>query len=450
LDKQTSQRNTQVKEKYRIPYWFYAFVPNRLGGGLIAPLTPLFVVQVLHGNLADVGWVASLTSLASAPASIIWGNLSDRLKQRLPFMLAGLIGFAIFTILTGLAGNVPQILVYSFLGSLLGTALGPTSAALLIENIPEDQWPVSFGWFNQIGGLSYVAGMLIGTVWLQYLPGILGNDLVMRGLFLFAGGMGLVSPFLAMIWIHEVRPVQNKPRQFVSGMIGRMAIRMVERTIYHFPSPFLIFQQPFIKDLPKNLASALGKYYLYSFVLFFGINIAFMPFPLFLSQALNASNGQVFLINLAKSIVDTFFYVPMGNWMVRRRGLGLQAQAAALRAILFGLCGFLALIHAGQSGLFVIIFVQILNGISWAAISVSGPTSVADLSVRGTEARAIGTYNAVLGLAGITGNLAAGYIVQWQGYVVSFSLAAIIMLITGVLMWRLRLAATPKKSIEIS
>jgi MFS transporter, DHA1 family, multidrug resistance protein len=450
LDKQTTSRNTRVKEKYQIPYWFYAFVPNRLGGGLIAPLTPLFVVQVLHGNLADVGWVASLTSLASAPASIIWGNISDRLKQRLPFMLAGLIGFAVFTILTGLSGNVPQILVYSFVGSLLGTALGPTSSALLIENIPEDQWPVSFGWFNQIGGLSYVAGMLIGTVWLQYLPGVLGNDLVMRGLFLFAGGMGLVSPFLAMLWIHEVRPVQEKPRKFVPGMIGRIVIRMVERTIYHFPSPFQLFQQPFIKDFPANLKTALGKYYLYSFVLFFGINIAFMPFPLFLSQALNATNGQVFLINLAKSIVDTFFYVPMGNWMVRRRGLGLQAQAAALRAILFGLCGFLALIHAGQSGLFVIIFVQILNGISWAAISVSGPTSVADLTVRGTEARAIGTYNAVLGLAGITGNLAAGYIVQWQGYVVSFSIAAIIMLITGVLMWRLRLVTTPKKSIETS
>lgn len=425
------------RQRYRIPLWFYAFVPNRLGGGLIASLTPLFVVQVLHGSLADVGWVASLTSLASAPASIIWGNLSDRVQRRLPFMLTGLIGFGVFTILTGIAGSVTVILVYSFFSSLLGTATGPTSSALLIEENVEDQWPVAFGWFNQIGGLSYVAGMLIGTVWLDFLPKIMSNEAVERGLFLFAGGMGLLSPILALFFIKE-RKFTYRPAAFNPRLVGRLVIRMVERTIYQLPNPIQVFQQPLLRNLSGTLRRPIGQYFIYSFLLFFGINVAFMPFPLFLSQALQASNGQVFLISLAKSIVDTFFYVPMGHWMVRHRGIGLQAQAIALRALLFGLCGTLAFLHAGQRGLLVIIFVQILNGITWAAITVSGPTVVAVLSPKGTEARSIGTYNAVLGLAGITGNLAAGYLVQWQGYVVSFSTAAVIMIITALLMWGLR------------
>lgn len=430
-------RNSAPANKaYHIPLWFYAFVPNRLSGGLIAPLTPLFIVQVLNGNLADVGWVASLTSLASAPASIVWGNLSDRLQRRLPFMLAGLLAFSLSTILTGIASSIPLVLIYSFFGSLLGTAVGPTSSALLIENIPEKQWPVSFGWFNQIGGLSYVAGMLIGTVWLQYLPGIFPNEVVMRGLFLLAGGMGLMSPILALLWIreHEGRPAPVASPQAASPWFAQI----VERARYFLPSITNLAGGMKIQNLRSKFSAALGKYYLYTFFLFFGINIAFMPFPLFLSQSLKASNGQVFLINLVKSVVDTFFFVPMGNWMVHRRGLGLQSQAAGLRAVLFSICAALAFFQLGQVGLYVIVFVQILNGISWAAISVSGPTVVADLSQRGKEARSIGTYNAVMGLAGITGNLAAGYVVQYMGYVTSFSMAAAIMLLTGTLLWRLR------------
>ena len=429
--------STTSERPYHVPAWFYAFIPNRLGDGLTAPLTPLFIVQVLNGNLADVGWVASLTSLASAPASIIWGNLSDRMQRRLPFMLAGLLAFSLSTILTGIADSIALVMIYSFFGSLLGTAVGPTSSALLIENIPEKQWPVSFGWFNQIGGLSYVAGMLIGTVWLQFLPDVFPNEAVMRGLFLFAGGAGLVSPILAMLWIREQAGRQSRvtpgPR-----VPGTLFAQVVERARYFLPNLSNLAGAAQIQNLCSTFGATLGKYYLYTFVLFFGINIAFMPFPLFLSQSLKASNGQVFLINLVKSVVDTFFFVPMGNWMVHRRGLGLQSQAAGLRAVLFAICAALAFFQLGQAGLYAIVVVQILNGISWAAISVSGPTIVADLSQRGKEARSIGTYNAVMGLAGITGNLAAGYIVQFLGYVTSFSVAAAIMLFTGILLWRLR------------
>jgi len=430
--------NTVAGEQpYHVPAWFYAFIPNRLGGGLIAPLTPLFIVQVLNGNLADVGWVASLTSLASAPASIIWGNLSDRMQRRLPFMLAGLLAFSLSTILTGIADSIALVLFYSFFVSLLGTAVGPTSSALLIENIPEKQWSVSFGWFNQIGGLSYVAGMLIGTVWLQFLPDVFPNETVMRGLFLFAGGAGLISPLLAMLWIREqVSPLPATVPG--SSTAGSLFTQVVERARYFLPNMNNLPGASQWRNLRATFGAALGKYYLYTFILFFGINIAFMPFPLFLSQSLKASNGQVFLINLVKSVVDTFFFVPMGNWMVHRRGLGLQSQAAGLRAVLFAICAALAFFQLGQAGLYAIVVVQVLNGISWAAISVSGPTIVADLSQRGKEARSIGTYNAVMGLAGITGNLAAGYIVQYMGYVTSFSVAAAIMLLTGILLWRLR------------
>lgn len=88
------------------PRWFYAHVPNRIAGGLTSTLLPLFVVQVLQGNMMSVGWLSSVTSLAGVPANIIWGNLSDRTSRRLPFIFLGMLTFSIMTIAMGLGSSV--------------------------------------------------------------------------------------------------------------------------------------------------------------------------------------------------------------------------------------------------------------------------------------------------------------------------------------------------------
>jgi hypothetical protein len=69
--------------------------------------------------------------------------------------------------------------------------------------------------------------------------------------------------------------------------------------------------------------------------LFLSINVGFVPFPIFLTDALGATNAQVFLISLVKSTTDALFYVPMGRIVRRRRGIGLQAQAAGRCASAF-------------------------------------------------------------------------------------------------------------------
>ncbi len=59
-----SSANTSVASKLTIPLWFFAFIPYKLGEGLLVILLPLFVVQVTGGKVADVELVNSLTSLA--------------------------------------------------------------------------------------------------------------------------------------------------------------------------------------------------------------------------------------------------------------------------------------------------------------------------------------------------------------------------------------------------
>jgi MFS family permease len=420
------------------PRWFYAHVPNRIAGGLTSTLLPLFVVQVLNGNMMSVGWLSSVTSLAGVPANILWGNLSDRTSRRLPFIFLGMLSFAATTIAMGFGGSVIFLAALSSLGSLLGTASGPASSALTIESVPSEQLPEAFGWLNQIMGVAYVGGMLIGMAWLEYLPPLLGNEPVMRGLFLFSGSLALLSPFMAAIWIKEPRQ-PLRVREFLPAFLGRMNLSVVERTPFHLPRNLHFYLQPqWLRHLRELVAGDLGKYYLYTLLMFLGVNLAFMPLPVYLSEVLGASNGQVFLISLVKSVVDTFFFVPMGRLLMRRRGIGLQAQAAFVRMFLFAILGGLALLRPGPVALLIVGAVQVLNGVTWAAISVSGPTAVAVLAPKGTEARAMGTYNAVMSAAGILGGPLTGFLVDRFGYGVSYGTAAFVMLLTALLMWSLK------------
>ena len=86
--------------------WYYSFLPFNVAGGSTSPLIPLFVTEGLAGNVAQVGIISAISSLASVPANIIWGNLSDTLKKRKIFVLIGFIGLAIPLLLMGLSTDI--------------------------------------------------------------------------------------------------------------------------------------------------------------------------------------------------------------------------------------------------------------------------------------------------------------------------------------------------------
>jgi DHA1 family multidrug resistance protein-like MFS transporter len=422
------------------PRWFYVFIPHKLGSGLTATLLPLFVVQVMGGSVADVGYVTSLTTLAGVPGSILWGNLSDRLSRRRPFLLLGFPGFAIATLLIGLGHSVTHVLIFSALGGLLGAAIGPVASALVLDEVPEDQWPESLGRFNQIGGWSFVAGLVIGTAWLSLLPGRWGTEPAMRGLFLLAGGIALLSLVLTARWVREPTIIRKR-RLFHPGLVGRLAVSVAERAMLYPPRMlYFVLRPAFLGEVRQHLKNTLGRYYLCSFLLFFAINVGFVPFPIFLTDVLGATNAQVFFIYLIKSTADALFYVPMGRLMQRRQGIGLQAQAAAVRVGIFGLYALLALVRPGPAGLVAVGLVHTLTGVTWAAIAVSGTTAVAVLSPKALEGRAMGLYNALIGAAGIVGSLAGGHLAQAFGYSASFGTGAVLMGLAAAWMWKLRAA----------
>jgi MFS family permease len=420
------------------PTWFYAFIPYRFAGGLTVTLVPLYVVQVVEGSVAAVGLVTALAALAAVPSSVLWGNLSDRLARRLPFILLGLVGFSVSLILMSLGRSVTQVLVISTVGALFTAAIEPAASAFLLDQLPEEEWATGLGRMNQIGGWSFVAGLVAGMMWMALLSGPWGTQAAMRRLLLVAGGVAALSLFFAGAWLREPATVRLR-RRFTPQYVGRLTTAVVERTLtYPIRVLYFVLRPTFLSEVRGYLRGALRRYFLFCLLLFFAINVGFVPFPIFLTDVLGATNAQVFLISLLKSTTDAILYVPMGRIVQRRHGVGLLAQAAAGRVAIFAVLGLLAWIEPGPAVLLPLAVIHVFTGVTWAAIAVSGTTAVARLAPKGLEGRCLGLYNAVIGTAGIFGSLVAGFMAENLGYAASFGAAALLIGLATAWLWQLR------------
>uniref|UniRef100_A0ACD5GVD6 MFS transporter n=1 Tax=Desertifilum tharense IPPAS B-1220 TaxID=1781255 RepID=A0ACD5GVD6_9CYAN len=149
-----------------LPLWFFAFIPFKLGESLLIVTLPLLIVQGVDGTVGDVARIHALTALVGVVGFIFWGNLSDRLRVRRPFLILGFLGFGFCTSLLSFAETLPQAILYSTLNGFFMTSITPASSALVVDSFPEQEWSGYFGRFYQMSGWSFVASLVLGIVWL--------------------------------------------------------------------------------------------------------------------------------------------------------------------------------------------------------------------------------------------------------------------------------------------
>lgn len=440
-----SFHKTSRRSRQSVPLWFFAFIPYKLGESLLITLLPLFIVQVVGGSVADLAKVSSMNAFVGMLAFILWGNLSDWLGYRRPFLIVGFLAFTLCIWPIALAHSVSQVLLFGALGAFFMATITPVSSALVVESFPEAEWPQLFGQFYRISGWSFVVGVLLGMGWLSLLSQWWGTVAAMRSLLLFAGVVSSLSLILCLLWVKEP-PVVHKQRKFHPNMIGQLTVAVIEKRAMFYPSRviYFVFRPTKAIDFVKHLGSGLGGYYMCSLLLFIAINLVLVPFPIFLTSKLEATNVQVFLITLAKASVESWFYVPMGHLVRQHPGVKLQAQATAIRGGVFAIFATLALIPPERSSLIVVALAQILSGVTWAAISISSSTMVAVLAPRNKEGLAIGFYNTIVGASGVLGSLASGYLAGSFGYSVSFGIGALLTGLTAVWLWSLQPAVVNK------
>ncbi len=419
---------TQGKDR-----WYYVFFPFRVAEGNTSVLIPLFIDQILKGGVGMVGTVAAVTSLASVPASTLWGLLSDRYKRRKIFIIIGFLGSGIPFLLMGICQTINQFLFLSLLLGFFTIASAPVSSVLIMETTPRSRWEEAFAIFNKIGGWGWVIGLLCGSAYFALLRGRVSDELSMRGLFFLIGVLSIFSAIWAHLWIRE--PEQKVSRKDYYQVTGKkyFAHVVIERVRFLPRIRHNILRLQHIRELQGKMSKSLQRFLIANYFLFLSFTLFYTPLPIYMKEELGMAKFLIFIVYIAKSVVSASTFHPASRWVRPFGNKRAMIWASLLRIPIFALFGI-----AGFFGeqFTLVTFLSVLNGLaglSWAIISLTSSVLIADLSPEGMEGEVVGFQKTVIGASSILGSLIGGYMAQWLGYGLTF-LCATLLLIFGTLL----------------
>src|SRR5437867_11061608 len=279
--------------------WFYGYLPSGVAGGATSPLIPLFT-RVLGGSVADVGAVAAASSIASVPAFIGWGNLSDRMHRRKVFVLIGFLGTALSLFAMGVSRSVADFYLANLLAGVLGAASAPVGTVLILETTKREGWASRIAVFSRIGGIGWITGLLLGVAWLEVSP--LTESAGMRALFVIGAALALLSGLLAWRWIGE--PAETIERRHVD-LVDLVDVHWrVERT------RFLPMRLLHLLDLRNHFghshrySPALRRYLATVLLLFSRFTAFYAIFPVFLHDIARLSTPEIFAVFVASQVTS--------------------------------------------------------------------------------------------------------------------------------------------------
>lgn len=140
------------------------------------------------GGAAQAQWVAAGYSLSFAVLLILGGRLGDLFGPRAAF-LGGVGGFTAASLLCGAAADLDQLVAARVLQGATGAIMAPQVMALIQHLYDPVERIGRLSWFGVIGGLSAIAGPILGGLLIAADPWGLG----WRSVFLINGPVGAAA-----------------------------------------------------------------------------------------------------------------------------------------------------------------------------------------------------------------------------------------------------------------
>ncbi len=132
-----------------------------VGFGVVLPLLPLYA-QRFHASATTVGALFASFSVAQLVFAPVWGRVSDRIGRK-PVLILSLVGTAVGTLLTGLAGSLVLLFAGRVVDGVSGASVS-VAHATVADVAPPSQRARLFGLLGAAFGVGFVAGPAIAGV----------------------------------------------------------------------------------------------------------------------------------------------------------------------------------------------------------------------------------------------------------------------------------------------
>ena len=164
LCKMTSNRTAAIS------FIFITLLIDVTGIGLIIPVVPGLIEQLIHGTVSDAsrysGWLAFAYAAMQFIFAPLLGNLSDRYGRR-PVLLLSLFGLGIDYIFLALAPSIGWLFLGRIIAGLGGASFTTATAYIADISTPQNR-AQNFGMVGAAFGVGFILGPVIGGLLVDF------------------------------------------------------------------------------------------------------------------------------------------------------------------------------------------------------------------------------------------------------------------------------------------
>jgi MFS family permease len=360
-----------------------------LSSNMIVPILPLYLTTVLHVQVGSIGIIEGIAESTASILKLFSGWITDRVGKHKLLML---IGYGLSNLTKpffALSASWGQVLMIRFSDRFgKGIRTSPRDA-LVADSTTKEERGKAFGFRRAMDALGAAIGPLVAfgvlamstnnyrlVFWLSVIPGLLAVVLII--FFLkdkepSGNGKQAALPNIGF---------RNLNRRFLwFSMISTLF------TVGNFSDAFLVLRAQDAGMLPALIPLA-----------FFALNIS-----------------------------SSIFSMP----------IGMLSDRIGRRPVLISGFFIFAMIYFGfgmAKSVMWIWVLFILYGLYYAFTEGIQKAYIADIVPEGTRGTAMGTYNAMTGIAALPASIMAGFLWQTFGPMVAFSTSSIIAILATLLM----------------
>ncbi|MEQ1554632.1 MAG: TCR/Tet family MFS transporter [Ferruginibacter sp.] len=195
-----------MNKKAAIGFIFITLVIDVTGLGLIIPVLPKLIEQLIHGNISNAakwgGWLTATYAVMQFVFSPVLGGLSDKYGRR-PVLLFSLLGLAVDYLFLSFAPTIAWLFVGRAIAGIGGASF-TTATAYIADISTKENRAQNFGMIGAAFGIGFIIGPVLG--------GLLGS-FGARIPFMVAAGLSFLN-FLYGYFILPESLSKNNRRAF--------------------------------------------------------------------------------------------------------------------------------------------------------------------------------------------------------------------------------------------
>ena len=194
------------KKEAALGFIFITLLIDVTGLGIIIPVLPKLITQMIHGNLSLAseygGWLTFMYAIMQFLFAPLIGNLSDKFGRR-PVLLFSLLGFGIDYLFLAFAPTIGWLFIGRAIAGITGASFTTATAYIADISTPEKR-AQNFGLVGVAFGIGFIVGPVLGGLLGHY-----GTKIP----FFAAAGLSLLNCVYGFFVLPESLSKENR-RQF--------------------------------------------------------------------------------------------------------------------------------------------------------------------------------------------------------------------------------------------